>query len=91
MEWKPTKNYDKLLIGTEPTKNDDKSAAMDWRRNVNNVGIDDFWITMYYSTQVRYKNNDFLLYLTLFEEMNPAAMFVVDQLQENIEENGYAM
>ena len=80
-----------------PTKIDDKPAEMDLRRNVNNIEIDDFWtliritITMYYSTQVRYKKNDVLLYLTQFEELNPAGVFVVSQLQENIEEDGYAM
>ena len=46
---------------------------------------------MHYSTQVRYKKNDVLLYLTQFEELNPAWLFVVSQLQENIEEDGYAM
>ena len=74
----------------KPTKYDDKPAAMDWRRNVNNIEIDDFWTISPNSTQVRYKKNDVLLYLTLFEELNPAAVFVA-QLQENIEEDGYAM
>ena len=41
--------------------------------------------------QYWYKKNDVLLYLTLFEELNPAGVFVVGQLQENIEEDSYAM
>ena len=46
--------------------------------------------TMYFSKRVRYKKN-YVLYLALLEyRLNPAAMFVA-QLDENIEEDGYAM
>ena len=46
---------------------------------------------MYSSMRVRYKKNN-VLYLALLEDrLNPAAMFVAAQLDENIEEDGHAM
>ena len=46
---------------------------------------------MYSSMRVRYKKNN-VLYLSLLKDrLNPTAMFVVAQLDENIEEDGHAM